>query len=423
MTRTEGRGVGALGLLALLALSCGKKPAPGPAASASVAASAAPVATAAAEEPAGDPVHGKALVEHFECSRCHEGTGAPAATAEKQCFTCHVKIISGELKGPAGAEARWHDRVLDLKDVPSLTASQKRFRRSWLVRFLLDPYDLRPRLAPTMPRLDMTREEARDIAAYLAGPDDHAAAPDFEGADLAHGRKLMEAKGCASCHVFTGVPPLEGGEAVKPGEKALATGVQLAPDLRYARDRLKPEAVIAWVSSPKAVKADTPMPDFALTKAEARDIAAYVLTTPLAPPAPHVVPARLPPLDRKVGFDEVSAKVFRRTCWHCHGEPDYAAGDGGPGNTGGFGFRPRGASFVDYGSVASGWINDKGERHSLFEKTKDGTPRLLAALLARQAEEAGHVNPDVRGMPLGYPSLTPEDIQLVESWIVQGRPR
>ena len=132
------------------------------------------------------------------------------------------------------------------------------------------------------------------------------------------------------------------------------------------------------------------MPDFALTTDEARDIAAYVLTTPLAPPPPHVVPARLPLLDRKVGFDEVSAKVFRRTCWHCHGEPDYAAGDGGPGNTGGFGFKPRGASFVDYGSVAAGWVDDKGERHSLFEKTKDGTPRLLAALLARQAEEAGH---------------------------------
>ena len=89
--------------------------------------------------PPGDPVHGKALVEKFECSRCHEGTGTPAATFEKQCFTCHVKIVSGEFKGPKGAEARWHDRVLDLKDVPSLTSSQKRFRRGWLARFLLDP--------------------------------------------------------------------------------------------------------------------------------------------------------------------------------------------------------------------------------------------------------------------------------------------
>ena len=30
---------------------------------------------------------------------------------------------------------------------------------------------------------------------------------------------------------------------------------------------------------------------------------------------------------------------------------------------------------------------------------------------------------DHRGMPLGYPALSLEDIQLVESWIAQGRPR
>jgi hypothetical protein len=29
----------------------------------------------------------------------------------------------------------------------------------------------------------------------------------------------------------------------------------------------------------------------------------------------------------------------------------------------------------------------------------------------------------VRGMPLGLPPLEPEQIQLVESWIAQGRPR
>ncbi len=163
----------------------------------------------------------------------------------------------------------------------------------------------------------------------------------------------------------------------------------LAPDLRFARERLRPEAVVAWVSNPKAVKADTPMPEFVLAAADARDIAAYVLTTPLAPAPPRPPVPRLPVLERKVTFDEVSAKVFRRTCWHCHGEPDYAAGDGGPGNTGGFGFKPKGISFVDYGAVAAGRLDDKDVRHSLFEKTEGGTPYLLRALLARRDEEAG----------------------------------
>lgn len=413
--------------IAALTASCKPKPGPeatpGASAVPAATASAAPTASAEPEEPAGDAEKGKALLAKYECNRCHEGTGLPAATMEKACFTCHVKIISGEFKGPKGAEARWHDRVLDLKDVPSLTASQKRFRRSWLVSFFMEPYDLRPRLGPSMPRLPLTREEARDLAAYLAAPDDPSQKPDWSKADPAHGRKLMEANGCPSCHLFTGVPPMDGATPYKMEEKALSSAMQLAPDLRFARRRLRPEAVIAWVSNPKAVKADTPMPEFQLKPEDARDIAAYVLTTPLEEPPPRAPSPRLPVLERKVTYDEVSTKVFRRTCWHCHGEPDYAAGDGGPGNTGGFGFKPRGINFVDYGSVAAGRVDDKGERHSLFEKAKDGTPRLLRALLNRREEEAGKIDPEIRGMPLGYPSLSAEDVQLVETWIAQGRPR
>src|ERR1700734_153908 len=106
---------------ALLAMSFGNKLPTGPAPSATIAAAVAPPEP---QEPPGDPGKGKALVEQFECSRCHEGTGAPEATLEKQCFTCHVRIVSGQFKGPKGVEARWHDRVLDLAAVPSLTASQ-----------------------------------------------------------------------------------------------------------------------------------------------------------------------------------------------------------------------------------------------------------------------------------------------------------
>lgn len=412
---------------ALVATSCRHESTPGPdpagTAVAIAVTTAVTAAAAAAEEPAGDAEKGKALVTQLECSRCHEGTGAPAAKLEKACFTCHAQIISGAFKSPRNVEARWRDRVIDLRDVPSLTASQARFRRSWITSFLLDPQDLRPRLGPTMPRLALSREQARDLAAYLAAPDDPAARPDLGHADAARGRRLMEAKGCPSCHVFTGVPAMEGAASLVPGERHVSAGMALAPDLRFARERLRPEALLAWVSNPRKVKPDTAMPEFDLPPEEARDIAAYVLGAELAPPAPRVAPPRLPLLERKVAYDEVSEKVFRRTCWHCHGEPDYAAGDGGPGNTGGFGFKPRGVSFVDYGAVQAGRTDDAGERHSLFEKAPDGTPRLVRALLARRDEEAGHADAQIRGMPLGYPSLSPEEIQLVETWVAQGRPR
>ena len=399
------------------------------AAVASGAASAAPtvqlasVVLPADTEPPGDAVHGKKVFEDFECARCHEGTDTKSPSFEKQCFGCHVQIVSGKFKGPKGAEARWHDRVLDLQFAPSFVGSNKRFRRTWITNFILNPYDIRPRLGPTMPRLPLTREQARDVAAYLGMPDDPAAKPDFSKADPENGRKLMGGQGCPSCHVFSGAPKIAGEAAVDPKETHINQGLALAPDLRHTRDRWRPEAVIAWIQNAKAIKPDTQMPEYHLTAEQARDIAAFILLTPLEKQVLPAAAARLPVLDRPVKFDEVSEKVFRRTCWHCHGEPDYAAGDGGPGNTGGFGFKPRGVSFVDYGSVASGMVDEAGARHSLFEKTADGTPKIIKVLLARRDEEAGKADPALRGMPLGYSSLSPEDIQLVESWVAQGRPR
>jgi hypothetical protein len=173
------------------------------------------------------------------------------------------------------------------------------------------------------------------------------------------------------------------------------------------------------------MKPDTAMPEPGLDAAGARDVAAYLVGVPLGPMPSRSLPRRLPPLARLVSYAEVSERVFRKTCRHCHSEPDFAIGDGGPGNTGGFGFRPRGLSLSDYDGIASGDLDDRGERRSIFAPASDQEPRLLSALLSRQREEIGH-SPGAaasRGMPLGLPALSPEEIQLVESWIVQGRPR
>ena len=71
------------------------KPGPAPAQSGTATtaiATATAAATAAADpdEPAGDAEKGKELVKKFECNRCHEGTGQPAPTLDKACFTCHI---------------------------------------------------------------------------------------------------------------------------------------------------------------------------------------------------------------------------------------------------------------------------------------------------------------------------------------------
>ena len=118
-------------------------------------------------------------------------------------------------------------------------------------------------------------------------------------------------------------------------------------------------------------------------------------------------------------FAEVEARVFRRSCWHCHSEPDFNDGDGGPGNTGGLGFTGRGLSLASAAAVRSGARGDDGTRHSVLSKAATGAPRLVEVLLARQREEVGEVSA-LRGMPLGLPAVSAEDVQLVESWIASG---
>jgi mono/diheme cytochrome c family protein len=342
---------------------------------------------------------------------------------------CHKNIMEDKFQAPAASIARWKPRIKELADAPSLEATGKRLSRKWVESYLLQPSDLRPNLHQYMPRLAITPAEARDVAAYLVPEVDPvpkaAAAPtELAGADLGKGRQLLETKGCGSCHVFTGVvaipsstpPPMDGRE--------FARGHKLAPDLRFARERMPSASkMMAWLEDPKAIKSDTPMPKVALSKAEVKDLTAYILTVDITPPQAKAKLARLPVLGRRVTFKEVDEKVFHRTCWHCHSEPDYAIGDGGPGNSGGLGFKPRGLNLSDYNGIAAGFLDDKGERASIFAKDAENVPRLVRALMARHDEESGSETGPVRGMPLGYDPLSAEDIQLVETWVAQGRPQ
>lgn len=164
------------------------------------------------------------------------------------------------------------------------------------------------------------------------------------------------------------------------------------------------------------------MPPTGLNPAETQDLAAFLWAQPSAPPASTPF-ERLPVLKRKVRFKEVSDRVFRKLCWHCHSQPDFALGDGGPGNTGGMGFKGLGLDLSTYTGISRGMQGPTGRRESIFAKDDEGTPRLIRSLLARHTEEGGTKVDGVLGMPLGFPALPAEDIQLIESWVAQGRPR
>jgi Cytochrome c len=391
---------------------------------ADAAARAVPLATA---KP-GDAAHGKELVRTYECNRCHDGTGHEAAAQAKHCVHCHADIDAGRFAASPAALATWRPRVKDLTLAPSLEAAGKRLTRSWIEQYLLRPTDLRPHLSPSMPRLAISVDDARDLAAYLVPVVERPVSEPLQtlelaGADLGRGRQLLETKGCGSCHAFTGVAPLPSAMPPAMSPKELAIGHALAPDLRFARARSTPAKLVAWLQDPPAVKHDTRMPRIPLTASEVKDLVGYLFGTEVTAPRPIAARARLPLLTRNVGYQEVDDRVFHRTCWHCHSEPDYAIGDGGPGNSGGFGFAPRGLNLSSYAAIAAGFVDERGERQSVFAKDAQGVPRLVRALLARSEEERGAETGDVRGMPLGYEPLSAEDIQLVDSWIAQGRPR
>ncbi|MCA9672480.1 MAG: c-type cytochrome [Myxococcales bacterium] len=374
---------------------------------------------------------GKQLVAQYQCNRCHAGSGHGTPPLAKNCVGCHAEILADRFP-PAGkvkpdVVAKWKREIVDLTMAPSLTSTGARVRRAWLAKFLQRPHDLRPKLSATMPRFVIDAEAARAIAAYLA-PQAAPATSAVEG-DLRHGRAVLAAKGCMTCHTFSGLPsPVDATQIpVKLSAEATTRGIMLAPDLRHARERLRYDTLVAWLREPTKLKRDSAMPDLKLSAAEARDAAAFILRAYLAPAKLPTVPARLPLLKRAVSWAEVEKKLFKRICWHCHSEPAYARGDGGPGNTGGFGFKPRGVNLASYEAVASGRLDDKGERESLFRPLASGplkgVPRIAAVLLARQREVSGKPVPGLRGMPLGLPPMSPQDIQLVESWVAQGRPR
>ena len=363
---------------------------------------------------------GRDLVRRFECNRCHEGTGLPAAPFAKNCFSCHQQILDGRFPVNGAALARFRPHVVSAREAPSLTAVAERLRPSWLRDYLLAPRDLRPKLTPTMPRLALDTAQADDITAYLMQGGRAVDLPARPPGDAKRGRALISEKGCASCHAFSGVPSFARSDPA-PVDGELALAASLAPDLSFTRERFRPAALLTWLLDPRVMKPDTRMPNFGLTPEEAADIAAYVLEVPLTPAAREPF-ERLPLLTRRVSFDEVNRRVFSRSCHHCHSDPDSSGGDGGPGNTGGFGFAPRGISFTSHASVLSGYLDARGQRRSLFEPLADGTPRLVAALLARHDEAALAPRDSVRGMPLALPPLSSEEIQLVESWVAQGKP-
>lgn len=121
-------------------------------------------------------------------------------------------------------------------------------------------------------RFSFTRQVPLLGLLFLAGckPVDADPHP-MPGADAGRGRAIVQATGCASCHVIPGIswpkgrvgPSLEGfaGRALLPGGHVNS-----------------PENLTGFVKDAPAYAPDGGMPPIPLSEAEARDVAAFLYT-------------------------------------------------------------------------------------------------------------------------------------------------
>ena len=369
-----------------------------------------------------NPTPAERAVQKFECNRCHNSTKLPTLDDDDHCVNCHTAILDGKQddEHPPAKLAEFKRNITGYPFTPTLN-SVDRFRREWFVSYLLDPNDLRPALRGTMPNLPITRAEAELIATYFGVKDDKKT--DANIGRVAEGEELFVTLGCGSCHTIgarrfrTGSIP----DDVIVGD--LSRAIQLAPDLQFTRDRLTVSTVRRWLIDPTRVKPDTSMPTYRLAESQIEPLVSFLFESEIETIERPEIPKRLPILKRTVTYSEVAIGVFRKVCWHCHAEPRILDGlDGGPGNVGGFGFPGKRLNFASYERVLEGGVDTNGERLDLFESI-DGVPRIVRHMMARHSEVAGTPVEGVIGMPLGFPPMSLEQIQLVETWIVQGRKR
>jgi mono/diheme cytochrome c family protein len=335
---------------------------------------------------------------------------------------------------------RYQRNIVHLMKVPDLTGLGKRVRADWIASYLTQPHDLRPLLEESMVRHALDPKEVRDVARYFAAVADApdpwadgyvaAAAPAKPDNDrLAKGRTLFANKGCVGCHVYGNVKTGIDAKTLEAG-KSLSL---LAPNLRFTKDRTRPEVLVDWIMDPKKLMPSTTMTAMGVTREEAEVLRDYLFhEDPALAAAPAVKEPEAPkPLDRAVTYEEMKEKVLGKVCVHCHMN-DYEK-DPGPGNLGGLGYKGVKLRMRTYETLVSGADDGKGARYSVLVPKKGETvPPIVQALLRRRAESArdaiaafqDHELPNFPsgppGMPLGLPAMTDDEIQVLVTWIAQG---
>lgn len=375
--------------------------------------------------PAAAQSAGREAVERYGCATCHTVPGV-RVSRRQSCVGCHERVVGARRSGLGRAP-----RVQHYLHVPDLRHVTRRLREDYLVSYLQNPHDARPRMEETMPRLPVTEDDARLITRYLraqAGEVEVPASPAPDPGNVAPGRAAFERAGCMTCHELGN---LDFGVHLPPvALRRIGDAAFEAPNLRFVRDRMTPDVALAWIRNPRAIDPNTEMPHPQLSDGDARVIRDFLfLVDPGRPAAARRPTLELQPLSRRVRYAEVRA-IFDRSCIHCHAHTD------GEANAT-FGFAPSSLDLSSPEGVRAGVLLPGGARRSVLAPDHTGLPPLVWRLVRRHEEatrdQAGVLAdplgpalapPDDTppGMPLGLPPVAPDDIRLLYTWALQGAP-
>ena len=97
------------------------------------------------------------------------------------------------------------------------------------------------------------------------------AAQQVSGGNARNGEHLIFTYGCGSCHVVPGIAGANG--SAGPPLAGFASRLYVAGVFEN-----RPDNLVRWITSPQEVTPGTAMPNLGVTKAQARDMAAYLYT-------------------------------------------------------------------------------------------------------------------------------------------------
>ena len=395
---------------------------------------------------------GLAVFRKHQCTRCHTIDGQAGHGKPLDCVTCHVfmKGLADDQRsydslavkhGKANID-RYIQRIEHYLVIPNLSQIARRLRPEWIGEFLRAPHDLRPLLEESMIRNQLTRSEIDDLIRYFAAigdvPDPRARTyqpaplpPRPLSAWIEKGKLLFAEKTCNTCHTFGNAD--FGYDAAYLRQMRETT--QLAPNLRFARERVQPDKIVDWIVNPQSLVPAATMTKLDITREEASQIAMFIFYgDPQILPMPANLPQKLAKLpetpESPVSWAEAKEQVLVHVCVNCHMN-DHEE-DPGPGNRGGFGYSGVELGFRTYERAMWGAVDKTtGRRYSVFQRRPgERLPRILQVLLARRVENlrdhlapfADHELPGWGGsprlgMPLGLPALSDERIANLAKWI------